>query len=445
MFGIPRVDDVTVPGQALRAKAAELGVFLACHPEGVDTRTIGDHLERSVRLRSADVRVHTNVSNLRHVMGRAAGPRKIGYVIKPGGRYRLDPTTVDVDLWQLRDLTARAATAPVDERTRLLRQACELYTAPLATGCDYDWVEPHREKARQQAADALLLLADTLMDVDPQAASDILDRQGRRPPSLRFRNPDNHQRRLRLHCTRHARRITAGAKAEPQQHRTAHMTPARTTASPWWRRPALGGVNAARDLAVGDLARRSRVVSSWWHKRMHGPSGTSPERADRRYPGNCGGRLNRLVQSSTWSRDRRVASGLLDLAAATPASSTCIYGSSCRSTLAELTTGPASVRRLAFWTASTPTPLCARFSGTLSAGRSYPSNWPRWYPIGTELLVSRLGTDRCFASSRAPRYREAQGPRRSNSCSCGGQLVATATARACLCPATPARWSASPR
>jgi DNA-binding SARP family transcriptional activator len=177
VFGTPRVDDVTTPGQPLRAKAVELAVLLACHPEGVDTRTIGDHLERGVRMRSADVRVHTNVSNLRHVMGRAAGPRKIGYVIKPGGAYRLDPATVEVDLWQLRDLTVRAATAPPAERIRLLRRACDLYTAPLADGCDYDWVEPHREKARQQATDAHLLLADTLLDEgDPQAASDVLDR-----------------------------------------------------------------------------------------------------------------------------------------------------------------------------------------------------------------------------------------------------------------------------
>lgn len=176
VFGTPRVDNITAPGQPLRAKAAELAVFLACHPDGVDTRTIGDHLERGVRMRSADVRVHTNVSNLRHVMGRAAGQRKIGYVIKPGGRYRLDPTSVDVDLWQLRDLTTRAATASARERLRLLRRACDLYTAPLADACDYDWVEPHREKARQQASDAHLLLADALLPDDPQGASEVLDR-----------------------------------------------------------------------------------------------------------------------------------------------------------------------------------------------------------------------------------------------------------------------------
>ena len=176
VFGSPHVEDLTAPGQPLRAKAAELAVFLACHPEGADTRTIGEHLERDVRLRYADIRVHTNVSNLRHVLGRAAGARKIGYVIKVSGRYRLDPTTVHVDLWEQRDLLTRAATAPPEERITMLRRACELYTAPLADTHEYDWIEPYREKARQQATDAHLLLAENLLPDDPQAASDVLDR-----------------------------------------------------------------------------------------------------------------------------------------------------------------------------------------------------------------------------------------------------------------------------
>jgi hypothetical protein len=53
--------------------------------------------------------VHTNASNLRHVLARAAGARKTGYVIKTSDRYRLDPAHVEVDVWQLRDLL-RAAT-----------------------------------------------------------------------------------------------------------------------------------------------------------------------------------------------------------------------------------------------------------------------------------------------------------------------------------------------
>jgi DNA-binding SARP family transcriptional activator len=198
VFGTPHVDDVTEPGQPLRAKAAELACFLACHPDGAFTRTVSDNLEPTVRLRNADTRVHTYASNLRHVFGRATGPRKIGYVIKNAGRYRLDPTAVDVDLWQLRDLTARAATAPAPERIQLLRQACDLYTAPLADSCAYDWVEPHREKARQQATDAHVLLAEALQETgDPQAASGVLDRAIRHD---RY-NEDLYRRAMRL---RHA-------------------------------------------------------------------------------------------------------------------------------------------------------------------------------------------------------------------------------------------------
>ena len=97
-------------------------------------------------------------------------------MVKPGGGYRLDPAGIDVDLWRFRDLLTRAAIAPASERVDLLAQACDLYTAPLADGCDYDWVEPHREKTRQQAGDAHLQLADDLLPTDAQAACDLLDK-----------------------------------------------------------------------------------------------------------------------------------------------------------------------------------------------------------------------------------------------------------------------------
>jgi hypothetical protein len=83
---------------------------------------------------------------------------------------------VHVDLWQLRDLLNRAQLASAPARTELLRQACDLYTAPLADGCDYEWIEPHREKARRWGTEAHLLLADDLLTSDPQAASDLLDK-----------------------------------------------------------------------------------------------------------------------------------------------------------------------------------------------------------------------------------------------------------------------------
>ena len=176
VIGPPRVDGIAHDGRALRAKAKELAVFLAVHPDGVQTRTIGDNIELDARISQAAQRVHTNASNLRHVLGRAAVPdAPNAYVVKGAGGYKLDPATVDVDVWTLRDLMRKAAIASGPARRELLSAACDLYTAPLAEGEDYEWLAPHRETVRRWGTEAHLLLADDLLDSHPQEASDLLD------------------------------------------------------------------------------------------------------------------------------------------------------------------------------------------------------------------------------------------------------------------------------
>lgn len=177
VLGKARIEDITAEGRPLRAKALELAVFLAVHPDGVGTRDIGEYLEPDARLSQADQRVHTNASNLRHVLGRAGdAATKNAYVIKTAGKYRLDPDTVDVDLWALRDLLRAASTAPSPRRRELLSAACGLYTGPLADGSDYEWLAPHRETVHRWGTDAHLQLADELLAAEPQAASDLLDK-----------------------------------------------------------------------------------------------------------------------------------------------------------------------------------------------------------------------------------------------------------------------------
>ncbi|MFI9531049.1 LysM peptidoglycan-binding domain-containing protein [Micromonospora rosaria] len=177
VLGPPRIDGITAEGRPLRAKALELAVYLAVHPDGATTRDVGEYLEPDARLSQADQRVHTNASNLRHVLGRAGtADTKNAYVIKTSGRYRLDPATVDVDVWRLRDLMRAATIATGPRRRDLLTAACELSTAPLAEGQDYEWLQPHRETVRRWGTEAHLLLADDLLDTAPQAASDLLDK-----------------------------------------------------------------------------------------------------------------------------------------------------------------------------------------------------------------------------------------------------------------------------
>jgi DNA-binding SARP family transcriptional activator len=175
VMGKPQIENITRPGRQLRAKALELAVYLACHPGGKATREIGEYLCPEARLREADQRVHTYASNLRHVLTRAGGPRKDAYLVKVAARYRLDPATVEVDLWQLHDLLHQATIASGDNRRHLLEQACELYAAPLADGCNYEWIEPYRQQARHLVTRAHLQLAEDLLPEDPRRASDLLD------------------------------------------------------------------------------------------------------------------------------------------------------------------------------------------------------------------------------------------------------------------------------
>ena len=65
-------------------------------------------------------------------------------------------------------------TDTTDERITALRRAVAAYPAPLADGCDYEWVEGYREAARRQALDAALALADLLTDQPAEQAA-VLD------------------------------------------------------------------------------------------------------------------------------------------------------------------------------------------------------------------------------------------------------------------------------
>ncbi|WP_328468879.1 transcriptional regulator [Actinoplanes sp. NBC_00393] len=176
VFGPPQIENVVQPGRPLRRKAAELAVYLACHPDGADTDTLAEHLAPDARMNQARQQVHTNASNLRHVFTRAGGAHPNGYVIKKGAsaRYRLDPDTVYVDLWHFNKLVRRAQHAPPSERTELLEQACALAVAPLADGCDYEWITPHREQARRSVTEAHLNLAEHLLPDHPQQAATVL-------------------------------------------------------------------------------------------------------------------------------------------------------------------------------------------------------------------------------------------------------------------------------
>jgi DNA-binding SARP family transcriptional activator len=151
------------PHRPLRAKSLELLVYLAVHDGTASAETILDDLLPDAPASKALHRLHTYVSDLRAMLRATAGPGN--YLTHTGQRYTLTTDTLDIDLWRLHAALRDADTADTrQERTAALRRAVTTYAGPLADGCDYEWVEPYREGARQQALDAALALADLLTD-----------------------------------------------------------------------------------------------------------------------------------------------------------------------------------------------------------------------------------------------------------------------------------------
>ncbi|MGA8115419.1 MAG: BTAD domain-containing putative transcriptional regulator [Actinocatenispora sp.] len=168
VLGEPRIVDATTP--PLRKKSLELLVYLAVHDGQATVEAILDDLLPDAPTSKAHGRLYTYISDLRATMRRTGGQRS--HLTHPRGRYSLNTDTVQVDLWQMRT-AIRDAERATDPQTRIaaLRRAAAFYAGPLADGCDYDWIEPHREAVRQQALDVYLALADALIDFPQQQLS----------------------------------------------------------------------------------------------------------------------------------------------------------------------------------------------------------------------------------------------------------------------------------
>ncbi len=208
LLGTPNINGLVPPQQKLRAKALETAAYLACHPDGASTRDIGEHVAGDYRLQQADTQVHQYLSNLRKIFALVAGQRTTGYILTmtgPTTRFRLNPDNIDIDLWKLRNLLRAATLASGERRRDLLAAACDLAAAPLAEGCKYEWITPFRETARRWATEAHLLYAEILLDTDPQAAAELLDKAIQR-------DPHNEQLYVKAMHARHALRDADGLR-----------------------------------------------------------------------------------------------------------------------------------------------------------------------------------------------------------------------------------------
>ncbi|WP_305792240.1 BTAD domain-containing putative transcriptional regulator, partial [Micromonospora sp. 15K316] len=157
------------PQRTLRAKSLELLVYLAVCDGDASTEAILDDLLPDAPASKATHRLHTYISDLRAVLRLNAGPGT--YLTRTHHRYQLNPDRFSLDLWCMRAAIRAADTAGSHtERVEALRRAVATYR-PLADGCDYEWLEPHRHAVQREALDAVTALIEELADQPAEQAA----------------------------------------------------------------------------------------------------------------------------------------------------------------------------------------------------------------------------------------------------------------------------------
>ncbi|GHD36531.1 hypothetical protein GCM10007147_43920 [Nocardiopsis kunsanensis] len=152
------------PVTGLRSVARTLLSFLALHPKGADAEQIteacfadGKPDKAAAHRRNA---VHSLRSTLRPLLDAPGAP----IVIQESGRYRIDKSLFDVDLWHfLRTTDALRKTVEENSHQYLIR-VLELHKENLLHEREELWVEPVRERCTRVAVNACVRLAESAED-----------------------------------------------------------------------------------------------------------------------------------------------------------------------------------------------------------------------------------------------------------------------------------------
>jgi DNA-binding SARP family transcriptional activator len=158
---------LTVHGQSVpvrRSAAWQILVWLAAHPDGATARQLIETVWPGLPPASITHRLYTTLHDLRTQL---TGLLDQPLIVRRGDHYALDPTVVDVDLWQLQtaaDTATAATTAP--ERRHAHQAVLRHYAGDLAAGHPWAWLAAHREAVRNHVLDAYTDLTDQLPAAD---------------------------------------------------------------------------------------------------------------------------------------------------------------------------------------------------------------------------------------------------------------------------------------
>jgi DNA-binding SARP family transcriptional activator len=165
------------PVGSVREAALELLVYLAVHRDGVSIDAVKEAVYGDATRTRAAQRLSTDVANLRNRIRHAAGVGQgVNPVVNTGGRYRLDPSLVEVDWWTVQAAARRVREAGDDHaRVEALRTGLAAFHGVLAAGADYEWLSEYQESSRRLGVGLHLRLAVLLWDRDPREAARLLE------------------------------------------------------------------------------------------------------------------------------------------------------------------------------------------------------------------------------------------------------------------------------
>ena len=190
--------DTGTVGAGMRSGSYGVLAMLAAHPSGRTREQLAAALYPTVNPELADNRVRTDTTTARRVLRQATGHNEAKFILYDAGTglYRLDPDTIDVDLWRMLTAIQAANTATDDtECLAALRQAAECYGGEFAQGQDRAWALDYATTYRHQILGAYARIAEILEADHPDQAIAALETAINLDPV----NEELYQRLMRIH------------------------------------------------------------------------------------------------------------------------------------------------------------------------------------------------------------------------------------------------------
>jgi DNA-binding SARP family transcriptional activator len=188
----------------VRSGSLAVLALLAAHPAGRTLEQLADDLHPNAEPEAGTNLVHTDIVAARTVLRGTTGVTGRGRFIvhdgARGGRYRIDPDLIEVDLWRMLAAIDRANKAD-DETTALaaLQEAAQLYRDDFAAGQDRAWALDHATTYRHQILGVYARIAELLEADHPEQAVAALEKAIERDPV----NEELYQRLMRIHGRQH--------------------------------------------------------------------------------------------------------------------------------------------------------------------------------------------------------------------------------------------------